>query len=65
MECFAGILGVRLSKEGQYCLGSGGVDPGPRNLRAGHGVALSTRWVIALIADEMVVIVASLVTVIA
>ena len=52
MACFAGILGVRLSKEGQYCLGSGGVDTGPINLRAGHGVAL--------IAGEMAVLVATL-----
>ena len=39
MACFAGILGVRLRKEGAYCLGSAGVDPGPTNIRAGHRVA--------------------------
>jgi len=39
MACFAGILGVKLKKEGAYCLGSAGVDPGPANIRAGHQVA--------------------------
>jgi len=39
MACFAGILGVRLRKEGAYCLGSRGVDPGPGNIRDGHEVA--------------------------
>lgn len=56
MGCFAGILGVRLKKEGEYCLGSAGVDPGPANIRAGHQVAL--------IAGGMSVLVATLVTVI-
>lgn len=52
MACFAGILGVQLSKEGEYCLGSGCVDPGPRNIRAGHQVAL--------IAGGMAVVVATM-----
>jgi len=39
MAAFAGILGVRLSKKGEYCLNSSGVEPGPSNIRAGHRVA--------------------------
>ena len=39
MACFAGILGVRLKKEGEYCLNSNGVEPGPSNIRIGHRVA--------------------------
>lgn len=39
MACFAGILGVRLKKEGVYCLGACGADPGPENVRDGHRVA--------------------------
>ena len=39
MACFAGILGVQLRKEGAYCLGSKGVEPGPSNVRAGYRVA--------------------------
>lgn len=39
MACFAGILGVRLKKEGVYCLGACGADPGPENVREGHRVA--------------------------
>jgi len=39
MAAFAGILGVKLSKKGEYCLNSSGVEPGPSNIRAGHRVA--------------------------
>ena len=39
MACFAGILGVRLKKEGVYSLGACGADPGPENVREGHRVA--------------------------
>jgi len=39
MACFAGILGVRLKKDGAYCLGKAGIEPGPTNIRSGHKVA--------------------------
>ena len=40
MACFAGIIGVRLKKDGAYCLGKSlTVEPGPANIRTGHKVA--------------------------
>ena len=42
MGAMAGILGVRLEKRGEYCLGkniSGVRDPSPRDIRTGHHVA--------------------------
>ena len=44
MAAFAGILGVQLGKEGQYCLngaegGGDGKPPGYRDIRKGHSVA--------------------------
>ena len=39
MACFAGVLGVRLHKEGAYCLGAGGRNPGSVDIRVGHTVA--------------------------
>ncbi|KAL9182789.1 hypothetical protein ACHAXT_004068 [Thalassiosira profunda] len=39
MACFAGVLGVRLDKPGEYCLGTAGRNPSSANIRAGHRVA--------------------------
>ncbi|KAL7497572.1 hypothetical protein ACHAWT_005776 [Skeletonema menzelii] len=39
MACFAGLLGVKLNKEGVYCLGASGKEPAPVDIRAGHRVA--------------------------
>lgn len=42
MAAFAGILGVRLEKKGEYCLGKClGLtrDPGPNDIRCGHKIA--------------------------
>ncbi len=39
MACFAGVLDVRLVKEGAYCLGAGGKNPGSVDIRVGHIVA--------------------------
>jgi len=39
MACFAGLLGVKLNKEGMYCLGASGKEPAPVDIRAGHRVA--------------------------
>jgi len=38
MACFAGVLGVRLMKEGAYCLGADGANPRPVDIRVGHTV---------------------------
>ena len=39
MAAFAGLLGVKLKKEGAYCLGASGKDPAPVDIRTGHRVA--------------------------
>ena len=39
MACCAGLLGVRLKKEGAYCLGASGKEPTPVDIRTGQRVA--------------------------
>lgn len=42
MAAMAGVLGVRLSKKGEYCLGKSldsARDPGPSDIRSGHKIA--------------------------
>ena len=56
MAAFAGILGVKLSKKGEYCLNSSGVEPVPRNIRAGHQVASIAGGLTVLVAVFVLVV---------
>lgn len=56
MAAFAGILGVKLSKKGEYCLYSSGVEPGPSNIRAGHRVASIAGGLTVLVAVVTLVV---------
>jgi adenosylcobinamide-phosphate synthase len=56
MACFAGVLGVRLEKEGSYCLGASGAIPGPANIRDGYRVAQIAGGMSILLAALLVLV---------